>query len=421
MKSLRSIPALCAFFVVAALIVAGCGSSSSSSTSKAGSVPSTDAAVVAGNPITKRAVLHWMYVDAKGQAAQSPGSPVIVPTDPPEFPKCIAQVKKQIPTLAKESDAKIRTACQSAFTSYSQAVMGFLITGYWYQGLAHKLGINLTDAQLQQAIAKAKTESGIKTAAAYKAFLTSSGYTPADIAFRIRISTIFTKLLKRHSTTVTNAEIASYYAAHKSSYGSAEKLNLRIVLAKTLANANAAKAALKSGQSWDAVAKKYSIDPTTKDTGGLEKGITAKEQDAALSKAAFSAPLNTLEGPVKGQFGYYVYEVLSKTPATQQTLAQSSAAIKKTLTTTKQTTAQAAVNKLASSQWKSSTICNQLFATTDCANYVKPKATASATAPTTTPAPTVTSKGGATGATGSSGKKGASSAKSSTTSSSSSK
>jgi foldase protein PrsA len=417
MKTLRSFPALCAFFVVAALIVAGCGSSSSSSSGDAGTVPATDAAVVAGNPISKRAVLHWMYVDAKGEAAQSPGSPVIVPTDPPEFPKCIAQVRKQIPTLAKESDAKIRAACQSAFTSYSQAVMGFLITGYWYQGLAHKLGINLTDAQLQKAITKAKTESGIKTAAAYKAFLTSSGYTPADIAFRIRISTIFAKLLKQHPTAVTNAEIASYYAAHKSSYGSAEKLNLRIVLAKTLANANAAKAALKSGESWDTVAKKYSIDPTTKDSGGLLKGVTAKEQDAALSKAAFSAPLNTLEGPVKGQFGYYVYEVLSKTAATQQSLAEATKAIKQTLTTQKQTAAQAAVNKLASSQWKASTVCNKLFATTDCSNYVKPKTTASATAPTTTPAPTVTSKNGTTGKTGA----GKSSAKSSTTSSSSSK
>jgi foldase protein PrsA len=396
MKTLRSFPALCAFFVVAALIVAGCGSSSSSSSSaNAGSVPATDAAVVAGNPISKRAVLHWMYVDAKGEAAQSPGSPVIVPTDPPEFPKCIAQVKKQIPTLAKESDAKIRTACQSAFTSYSQAVMGFLITGYWYQATAHKLGINLTPAELTAAVTKAKTESGIKTPAAYKTFLASSGYTPQDINFRIRISTILMKLVKQHPTTVTTADIASYYNAHKASYGSAEKLNVRIVLAKTLANANAAKAALKGGQSWDTVAKKYSIDPTTKDTGGLLTGITAKQEDAALSKAAFAAPLNELSGPVKGQFGYYVYEVLKKTPATQQTLAQASKAIKATLTTAKQTAAEAAVNKLASGQWKASTICNKLFATTDCANYVKPKATAtaSATAPAaTTPAPTVTSK-----------------------------
>ena len=415
MKSLRSIPALCAFFVVAALIVAGCGSSSkSSSSSGAASVPAADAAVVAGNPISKRAVLHWMYVDAKGEAAQDPGAPVIVPTDPPEFPKCIAQVKKEIPTLAKESDAKLRTACQSAFTSYSQAVMGFLVTGYWYQGTAHKLGITLTDAQLQKAIATAKTESGIKTAAAYKTFLSTSGYTAEDISFRIRISTLYSKLLKRHPTTVTAAQIASYYNAHKSSYGSAEKLNVRMVLAKTQANAQAAKSALQSGQSWDAIAKKYSIDPTSKDSGGLLTGITANQEDAAFSKAAFAAPLNKLEGPVKGQFGYYVFESLKKTPATQETLKQATPAIKKTLTTQNQTAAEKAVATLTASQWKSSTFCSKLFAITDCANYVKPPASTTATAPTTTPTPTVTSKGGTS-------KKGSSSAKSSTTSSSSSK
>ena len=186
------------------------------------------------------------------------------------------------------------------------------------------------------------------------------------------------------------------------------------MLAKPQANANAAKSALQSGQSWDAIAKKYSIDPTTKDSGGLLTGITANQEDAALSKAAFAAPLNKLEGPVKGQFGYYVFDVLKKTPATQETLTQATAAIKQTLTTQNQTAAEKAVATLTASQWKSSTFCSKLFAITDCANYVKPPASPTATAPTTTPTPTVTSKGGTS-------KKGSSSAKSSTTSSSSSK
>ena len=109
-----------------------------------------------------------------------------------------------------------------------------------------------------------------------------------------------------------------------------------------------------------------------------------------------------------------MFEVLKQTPATQETLKQASAAIKKTLVTQKQTAASAAVNKLASGQWKSSTMCSPLFAIPDCANYVKPKAPpAAATAPTTTPAPTVTSKTPT--------KKKSSPAKSSTTSSSSSK
>jgi foldase protein PrsA len=394
MKGLKYTTALCAFFVAAALLVAACGSSSSSSTSS-GSVPASDAAVVAGNPISLRALKHWMYVDEKGQSAQQPGEPVIVPDDPPNFTKCIAQVRSNIPQLKKASAKTIRSECQQLFTSLSSQVFDFLIKGYWYQATAHKQGINLTQAQLNQAIDKAKKQSGIKTDAEYKQFLASSGYTAQDIAFRIRVSTIYEKLLKQHPTKVTNAEIASYYSSHKSSYGSAEKLNLRMVLAKTQANANAAKSALAGGQSWDAVAKKYSIDPTTKDKGGLISGVTANEEDQALSKAAFSAPLNKLQGPVKGQFGYYVFEVLKKTPATQESLKQATPAIKQTLGQQKQTSAQKAVDNLVTGQWKNQTVCAKLWAMADCSNYVKPKTPASATSPTTSPAPTPTT-GGAT-------------------------
>ena len=91
MKARRSILALGAFFVLAAA-VAGCGSGE----------PGNSVADVAGNPITTQAFNHWMYVAAKSQAAQSPGSPVIVANDPPKFTKCVAQVRKQVPSLTAE-------------------------------------------------------------------------------------------------------------------------------------------------------------------------------------------------------------------------------------------------------------------------------------------------------------------------------
>jgi foldase protein PrsA len=392
MTSRKYTTALCAFFVAAALLVAACGSSSSSSSASSGKLSANDAAVVAGNPITLRALKHWMYVDAKGQTAQNPTAPVIVPEDPPNFNKCIAQVRAGYPQLAKASAKTIRGECQQLFTSLSGQVLDFLIKGYWWQGTAHKQGIALSSAQLTKAVDKAKTASGIKTDAQYKQFLASSGYTADDIAYRIRVTTLFEKLIKRHPTAVTNAEIASYYDAHKSSYGSAEKLNLRMVLAKTQSQANAAKSALSSGQSWDAVAKKYSIDPTTKNTGGLLSGVTANEEDQALSKAAFAAQLNKLQGPVKGQFGYYVFEVLKKIPATQESLKQATPAIKHTLKQQKQTAAEKAVNTQVTDQWKSKTVCAKLWAMADCSNYVKPatSSSSSATAPAPAPAPGVT-------------------------------
>src|SRR5438270_10467657 len=135
MKVRRSILALGAFFVLGAGIAA-CGSG----------VPGDSVADVAGNPITTQAFNHWMYVAAKSQAAQSPGSPVIVPNDPPNFDKCVAQVRKQVPTLAKTATKQLRADCKQLFTSLSSQVMDFLIKGYWYQAQAAKLGIKISDA-----------------------------------------------------------------------------------------------------------------------------------------------------------------------------------------------------------------------------------------------------------------------------------
>jgi foldase protein PrsA len=364
MKSFRSITALGAFFVVGALCVAGCGSG----------MPGNSVAVVAGNPIYTQAFNHWMYVAAKGQAAESPGQPVIVPNDPPNFTKCVTQVKAEIPSLKKTADKTLKADCGQLFTSLSGQVMDFLIKAYWYQADAHRLGIKITTAQVNTALAAAK-KSEFSTAAQYQTFLKTSGQTSQDILFRFRVNQIYAKLTARHPTTVTPAAIAAYYAAHQSQFGTPETRNMRIVLTKTAAQASAAKSALQGGQSWTTVAKKYSIDPTTKAKGGLLTGVTAGQQDAALSQAAFAATVNKLLGPIKGQFGYYVLEVIKITPATQRSLAQSSALIKQTLATKLTTAAQTAVDTHAKKDWFKQTTCRSLYAMADCDGYKAPKTT----------------------------------------------
>lgn len=365
MKSLRSIPALGAFFVAIALAVSACGSSS-------GGVPGNSVAVVAGNPISTQAFNHWMYVLAKTQAAQAPGQPVIVPNDPPNFTKCIAQVKAEIPSLAKTSTKTLKADCQRVFTSLSNTVMDYLIKAYWYQADAHKMGITVTNAQVQQALAKAK-KGQFSTNAQFQAFLKSTGQTLADVNYRIKVEKIYSKLLAKHPTKVTSADVANYYNAHKSQFGTPETRDLKIVLAKSAAQANAAKSALQSGQSWAVVAKKYSIDPTTKNKGGVLTNVSKGQQDAALSKAAFAAAPKKLIGPVKGQFGYYVLEVTKIHPATQKSLAQSSALIKQTLTNQAQSNAANAVVNHAKQDWQSQTKCRTTYAMADCAGYKAPK------------------------------------------------
>jgi len=366
-KYLRSISALCAFFVVAVTISA-CGSG----------VPGDSVANVAGNPITTQAFNHWMYVAAKSQAAQSPGAPVIVPNDPPNFDKCVAEVRKQVPSLAKTATKTLRADCKQLFTQYANQVLDFLIKDYWYQAEAARLGIKVSNAQVQQAFDTARNQQ-FPNSAQFQTFLTQTGQTLNDILFRFRINQIYTKLLARHTVPVTNDVITKYYYTHLQQFGTPQTRNLRIVLTKTQAQANAAKAALQSGQSWNAVAKKYSIDPTSKNTGGQLTGVAKGQQDAALDNAAFGGQVNKLVGPVKGQFGYYLLEVTKINPAKHQSLAQATPLIRQTLSGQQQTTAQTAVDAAAKKHWQRQTSCRSGYAIADCSGFKAPKTSTTST------------------------------------------
>lgn len=383
MKSRRWIPALGAFFVLVALAVSACGSA----------VPSNSVATVAGNPISTKAFNHWLYVDAKGQQAAQGGvgQPVIAPNDPPSFTKCIAQARASSPQLKKVPAKTLRADCKQLFTSLSSSTLNFLITGYWFQALAHRQGINVTAAQVQKALDKAKSAK-FKTNAQYEAYLKQTGQTNADEEYQFRVKTVFQRLLAKQSTTVTSADISAYYNSHKSQFGTPQRRNMRIVLAKSSAQAAAAKKALQHGQSWSTVAKRYSTDPTTKNKGGQLTGVTAGTQDAALSKAAFAAPANKLQGPVKGQFGYYVLEVTKIIPATTRSLAQSTALIKRTLTIQKQRAAQTAITNAAKKEFGSKTVCRSAYSMALCKGYTAPKTTSTpSTAPPSTPPATSSS------------------------------
>ncbi len=368
MKLRRFLPALCAFFALGGLLSA-CGSN----------VPGNSVADMAGNPITTQAINHWMYVTAKLSLAESGSSaPVIVPNDPPTFQKCVAQARKEISSLASQKTSAIRSQCSQLFTSLKSQAMNQLITGYWYQAEAAKQHISVTNAQVQAQFNQIKARS-YPSASIFNSFLQQSGYTVQDLMFLVRVQLLYQKLLNEHHQSVSSSQIAAYYNAHRSQFGTAQKRDLRIVLTKTPAQANAAKQALASGQSWDAVAKKYSIDPATKDHGGVLSNVSEGQTDQALQTAAFSAPLNKVMGPVQGQFGYYVVEVTKIVPGNQKTLAQATPSIKQTLQSQAQSAAQNAVNSQAKKDWLSKTHCISEYAISQCSGYKAPKSSTTST------------------------------------------
>lgn len=380
--SSRIVLALSAFFVLA-LALTACGSSSNS-------IPSDAVAQVDGTPITKANYERWAAITAK--SAGGTGGSAVVP-DPPAYTKCVAELRKtQKPVKGqpKPSTATLVAQCKRLNTQLVQQTMATLIQSQWIEAEAKKQGVSVSDKDVQKQLATTKKQS-FPTAKAYQKFLKQSGMTEEDVLFRLRIQALAQKLtehVQKSAAPVTDAQVSQYYNQHKTDFAVPERRDLEIILTKSEAQANAAKAAVEGGTSWAKAAKKYSTDAASKATGGVLRGVAKGQQDRALDKAAFSAKKGVIVGPVKGQFGWYIVRVTTISAPTQTPLAQAKAQIKPTLTQQAQQKKMTAFLTDFQKRYKEMTTCRTGYIVEICKNAPKPKTTSTsggtvATSPST--------------------------------------
>jgi foldase protein PrsA len=362
--------ALGAFFVPAA-IFAGCGG-----------VPGNAVATVDGNSIEKNDFDHWLTVAAKSGGQSGAAAP-----KPPSYADCVKQKRKTTPKPAKGqpkvTDSQLKSQCKQEYDSLRDQVLQLLISFEWIEGEAKAQNVKVSDKEVNASFDKQKKQAFPKDAD-FQKFLKDSGQTKDDILKRVRLDTLSNKIrekVTKGKDKVSDAQIAAYYNKNKQRFAQPERRDLRIVLTKTKAKAEQARKALDSGQSFKKVAKKYSIDQASKSQGGKLPAVAKGQQEKALDKAIFSAKKGELTGPVKTQFGYYVFDVTKITPASQQTLEQAKKTIQQTLASQNQ---QKALDKFVKSfrkRWKAKTDCREGYRTQDCKNAPKATPTPTATAP----------------------------------------
>jgi foldase protein PrsA len=260
-------------------------------------------------------------------------------------------------------------------------VLGFLISSEWVIGEASALGVKASDKEVKKRFEQIKATQFPKSAE-FEKFLASSGQTVSDLLLRVKLNLLSSKIQQKIAKTkpnITQAQIAKYYNENPQRFGTPEKRSVEIILTKTEAAANKAKQEVASGKSFASVAKRVSIDPTSKANGGLLPQVAKGQEEKTLDAAIFSAKPNALSGPIKTVFGFYVFEVKGTTRGNQLTLAQAQASIKQQLTATQQ---QAALTKFVASfkkKWTAKTDCRAGFVVTDCKQYKAPKTTSGPT------------------------------------------
>jgi foldase protein PrsA len=246
-----------------------------------------------------------------------------------------------------------------------KAAFATLVQGSWVTQEAAEQKVSVTPAKVSAAESSYLQQLGSGTDK--NQALQQLGLSEADLKYQLRLSLLTSQLQSKVAKKVpapSAGAIQQAYAAQPGRWAHPSKRDVRMVVAASRANALAALAALKGGQSFSEVSKKYTIDATLAQNGGVVKGIAPGTTSGDLETPLFAAELNTFQGPLSTTSGWVVFRVQKSVPGAAQTLQQATAKIKQDLTSTGQSAAVAKYVKDMQARWQKKTRCQKDVATT---------------------------------------------------------
>lgn len=286
-----------------------------------------------------------------------------------EFEHALEQAAAQagVNKVPKPGDAQ--------YDELKETALNFLFEGIWLRGFGAERGITVSEQEVNKELKKLKDES-FQSPKEFRDFLKEAKYTREDVRERVELQTISTKLQEQLQEDVpepSQSEIESYYEAAKAAqFTQPASRDVRLIVNKDRKKAKQAKDALGKDNTqgnWKKVAKKYSEDQATKNNGGLQEGVTEGTLEEPLNEAVFNAPEGQVEGPLKAQRGFTVFEVTNTNPEQVQELKEVESQIQGTL---QQQAEQEYFNSLIASfnsTWTDRTFCADGYLTERCANF----------------------------------------------------
>jgi foldase protein PrsA len=219
-------------------------------------------------------------------------------------------------------DRKLESSA-AAKQALTQMVQQTLIDQY-----ARDKKVDVPQAEIDKRIGEIKAKY---PAGQFDQMVKQQGYTTQDVQNIIKGSLVLEKAVAPQ-VHVSEADIKSYFDKNHAVFDKPAQVKARHILVADENTAKTVLAKLKAGGSWDALAKQYSTDPSSKDKGGDLGYFGRGQMVPQFQDAAFGAKVGQIVGPVKSPFGYHIIQVTDKKPPTIASLASTHDQIKQTLT-----------------------------------------------------------------------------------------
>lgn len=223
----------------------------------------------------------------------------------------------------------------AAYRQEAAAAVSSLVQQQVVLNAAASLGIRVSNGQVQAQLEQmAAGYGGMQKLYAAAA---RSGLDGSQLLVGVKDALVSRAVYQRVSARFvpTAAQMRSYYVSHRRQFSRPATRTVRQVLVRTRKQALLVRALLAAdpgAAGWARVARRYSIDLTSRDNGGDLGAIERGQMVKPFDRAAFSLPLDTISQPVHSRYGWHVLEVTAVTPATVTSFAAARASIRNTLT-----------------------------------------------------------------------------------------
>lgn len=159
---------------------------------------------VAGVPITRTAVSHWMGTMAGGdyyELSHKHTIPAEIVSDPPNYPHCVSQleaVAAKVPGKArKHTSVELLDKCHKLYEAVKTQATAYLVRAQWAADNARELGITVTKPEILQFFKEVEARKFPGGAPEVRQYLATRRLSLSDLYFVLKQDLLAERTLKK--------------------------------------------------------------------------------------------------------------------------------------------------------------------------------------------------------------------------------